>query len=136
MTAVPNSADIASQSGAADMAASIKRALAEDLRSSRWSRAEVAEKLSRLAGRPITEHHIDAFAADSKAGYRFPAELVGAWVQVLGSRRLLDLICGELGYHAADDTERGLAELGRAQIQREKLDRQLEKLKGDLWTRA
>ena len=120
----------------ADIAVRIKRALVEDLRESKWSRAQIAERLSAEIRRSITEHHIDAFAADSKQGYRFPAEMIGPWIKVTGSRRLLDLICGDAGYHAADETERGLAELGRAQIQREKLDRQLEKLKGDLWTRA
>lgn len=120
----------------ADIGARIKRALTEDLRESRLSRADIAIRLSGLAGRTITEHHLDAFAAESKQGYRFPAELIAAWTEVTGSRRVLDLVCAAAGYHAADETERDLAALGRAQIQRERLDKRLEELKGNLWTRA
>ena len=51
-------------------------------------------------------------------------------------RRVLDLICDSVGLHAVDPTERALADLGRAHIQREKLDEQMASLRNDLWTKA
>lgn len=120
----------------ADISVRIKQALAQDLRESRLSRAQIADELSKLSGRSINESHLDAYAAESKAGYRFPAELIPVWVKVTGSRRVIDLVCGELGLHLADETEGRLAELGRAQIQREQLDEKLKTLRADLWTKA
>ena len=87
--------------------------------------------MSAAAGRTITENHLDAYAAETKQGYRLPAELVGAWVQVTGSRRVLDIICGAVNLYAVDDTERQLAEVGRVQIQQERLAKHLETIKGD-----
>jgi hypothetical protein len=106
------------------------------MKESRFSRAELAEQLSEAAGRTISESHLDAYAAETKAGYRLPAELVGAWVQVTGSRRVLEIICGAAGLCAMDETERRLAALGRAQIRREKLDADMAGLKSELWAQV
>jgi hypothetical protein len=112
--------------------AGVTQVLIDDLRVSRYSRAEVAIKLSEITGRPVSENNIDLWTAPSKP-HRFPAELVSAWVRVTGSRRVLELLCEEAGLCAMDAKDLKFAELGRAQIEREKADARLQHLKGELW---
>lgn len=117
------------------IASAIKGVLGLDLRECRLSRAQVAEELSRLCGRVVTESQIDAYTAETKS-HRFPAELVPAWVKVTGSVRLLSLLCGEAGMWLGSRTDHGFAEYGRAAVRREKESARLEQLKGDLWAKA
>ena len=58
---------------------------------------------------------LDAYIADSKP-HKFPAELVPAWVAVTKSRRLLDLLCGEVGVSVATEEDRDFADLARAEL--------------------
>ncbi|KKL21473.1 hypothetical protein LCGC14_2445110 [marine sediment metagenome] len=97
----------------------VKRAAAQDLKECRWSREQVAEGLSKLIGRQISLAQIDAMIAETKT-HRLPAELIPAWVRITGSARILDLVCAECGLWLADETEHDLAELSRAELDREK----------------
>jgi hypothetical protein len=124
------------QSGNSDLQLAIKRAAANDVRECRRSRAQIADELSSRTGRSISVAQIDAYLAETKSGHRFPCDLLPAWVQVTGSRRVLDILCAAAGYCLADQTERELAELGRECIRREKSQSRLEALKGDLWHRV
>ena len=99
-----------------------------DLRECRLSRDEVAVRLARGLGRPITTAQIDAFVSQSKP-HRFPAELIPAWVSVTGSKRILDALAGLSGLSIATQEEREFAALGRAGLKREKLSQKL-------WERA
>ena len=137
MTTGNKSADIGTHginAGADAMSAraDIKKVLIADLRECPLSRAEVAERLTEECCRRITETQIDAYTAASKE-HRFPAEMVAAWVKVTGSRRLLALICEEAGLYLASQTDRELAEMGRAQIAAEKAAVRRDDLKGRLW---
>lgn len=141
MTTTSKSADIGlctsntgtpAVSATVDVAIRIKRALVQDLRECRLSRAEVALQLSSGCGRTISEAQIDSYTAETKT-HRIPIELVPAWVGVTGSRRLLDLLCGEAGLFVATAKERDLAEFGRQQILKEKAERSLQAVKEKLW---
>lgn len=136
MTARPICADITGGTASGtDFAIEVKRCLQADLRDCRWSRADVAEMLGLAAGRSISEYQLDNWTAETKEGHRFPAELVGAWVRVTGSRRLIDLVCGAAGFVAADQTDRDLAEFGRATLREQKAQAEAERLRGELWGR-
>lgn len=106
-------------------------AAAKDLRECRWSREEVAERLSFLLARKITVAQIDALIAESKP-HRFPAEWIPAWVKITGSARLLALLCEESGYWLADETEHNLAQLSRTEIERDRADRRVAELRARL----
>jgi hypothetical protein len=107
----------------------IKRALAEDIKECAYSREQIAEGLTRLVGRTITVAQIDAWTAETKIGHRFPAEMIPAWSRVTVSRRVLDLVCAEAGCWVQGATEHDLAELGRAQLQAEKVAGRIAELK-------
>ncbi len=110
----------------------IKRLVAQDIKDCPHSREQVADHLSWLLGRHITVAQIDAITAQTKDN-RLPAEWVPAWSVATGSRRILELLCTEAGYWLADETEHELAELGRAQIVRERADAKVEELKRKHW---
>ncbi len=97
----------------------VRKALKADLAGCGLSREEVALRLSNRVGR-VSLAMLDAYVAETKA-HRFPAELIPAWVSVTGSRRLLDLLCGEVGLSIATSEDRDFAELGRAQMTGERL---------------
>lgn len=136
MTGMPKDADMTtpeiSVSGG-DMSTVIKTTLTQDLRDCPLSRAQVAESLTKIAGRVISEPMLDAFTAESKTGHRFPAELIAPWVIVTGSERLLLLFCQWTGFRLATAMDQQFAELGRAQVESEKADAKLKALKGELW---
>jgi hypothetical protein len=136
MTAMAKSVDIEAPEinvSGDEMSIVIKATLTNDLRDCAFSRAEVAQSLSKLAGRAITEAMLDAFTAESKVGHRFPAELIAPWVRVTGSERLLLLFCQWTGFCLSNEMEQQFAELGRAQIQKEKAEARVAALKGELW---
>jgi hypothetical protein len=102
----------------------VKHALLEDLAASRHSRAEIAVRLTEIAGRQISEAMVDAWVAETKS-HRFPAELVPAWTAVTESRRLIEALCAEAGLSVTTPDELRFAELGRARIREEKLTQEL-----------
>ena len=107
------------------LSARVREVLALDLKQSRLSREQIAIELTETAGRPISLDMIEAYVAGSKP-HRFPAELVPAWVSVLGSRRLLEVLCGELGLSPATQEDRDFADLGRTRLRDEQLTRKLQ----------
>lgn len=108
----------------ADLPLMIKRYAAMDIRECRRSRDEIADGLSRLLAKHITVAQIDAITAETKAN-RLPAEWLPAWVRVTGSTRVLDLIVGSSGHWLADNVERDLADLSRAELDRKRLEERI-----------
>ncbi len=102
----------------------IRKVLKQDLAECKWSREEVAIRLSVRMGR-ISLAMIDAYVSESKAN-KFPAELIPAWIEVTGSHRILALLCGDVELSIATPEDRDFAELGRARMKAERLARKLE----------
>lgn len=103
----------------------VRDAMLADLHGSRLSREEVALELSRVAGRAVSLAMLDAYLSETKQHHRFPAELLPAWVHVLGSARVLMAVCGQAGLSLATQEDRDFAELGRAELRRRKLGQSL-----------
>jgi hypothetical protein len=112
----------------------MKAALSADMRQCRLSRAQIADQLSFRAGRKISEAMLDNFAAESKE-HRFPADLVCLWVRITGSRRLLDAIADEAGYHIVDEVGKRLMDIGAAQVEWERAEAKLRGAKDRIWDR-
>ncbi len=117
------------QKGESDLHLAVKRAAVQDLKECRWSRQQIAEGLSTLVGREVSLAQLDAMLADTKI-HRMPAEWVPAWVRVTGSRRILDLLCAAAGFWVADADEHDLADLARAELERERLEKKIHLLQG------
>ena len=105
----------------------IRNALKQDLAQCSLSREEVAIRLTVRAGR-VSLAMLDAYVSETKAN-KFPAELVPAWIDVTGSRRILDLMCGEVGLSIATEEDRDYAALARAEMQAAALKAKLMSVK-------
>jgi hypothetical protein len=112
----------------------LKRVAALDLKECRLSREEVAGQLSVLCGQRITLAQIDALVAEAKP-HRLPAAWIPAWVRVTQSARLLELLIAGSGFTLADQTERDLAEMARAEIRRDRAARDASDLRERLEVR-
>lgn len=115
-----------------DLQAEVKRMAAADLKACRFSRTEVAEKLSEMMHRPVSEDMINAVTSETKTN-RMPAEWLSAWTEITGSTRILALLCRRAGLWLGNDDDRRFADLGRAYIAERKaagtitaLERELE----------
>lgn len=113
----------------------IKQALAQDIKDFPLSRAQIADALTRGAGWKITASQVDHWVAATNP-HRFPASLLGLWVRITGSRRALEAQARVCGLIVADQVDCEFAALGRALVQREKLDGQFEALKSRLAGKA
>jgi hypothetical protein len=67
-----------------DLPGSMKRALSEDLRRSRFPRGVVAERMGIAIGRDISQAQIDAWTAPTKPLHRFPMEYLPAFCEASG----------------------------------------------------
>lgn len=102
----------------------VRAILSADLKECEKSREQVALDLSEIVGTRITLAMIDAMVAPTKAN-RFPAEWIPAWIRVTGSERLFRELCGAAGLFLGSEEDRDFAELGRARLKAEKLERKL-----------
>jgi hypothetical protein len=108
-----------------NLSLAIKTAAALDLKECRWSREQVAEGLSVMLDRSVTQAQIDAVTSETHP-HNFHAAWLPAWVRITGSRRLLDLVCAAAGLWAVDAGDWDLAQYARASLQAEKLRKQIE----------
>lgn len=92
----------------------IRAILTEVIRACGKSRIQIAEEMSYLVGREVTERMLNGFTAESREDYRWPAELDRAFCTVTGDTRLLTCRVELHGFHVIDDDDLLLLELGRA----------------------
>lgn len=117
--------------GESELPILIKKMAARDLKACQLSREQVALQLSARLGRRITLAQIDAITSETKA-HRMPAEWIPAWVEITGSKAILDLVCRHCGLWVVTDLDRNLAELALAGLQQERLAEKVRTLKAQL----
>jgi hypothetical protein len=99
--------------GSMNDGAMIRAVITEAMKNCPLSRAQIAEKMSRLVGMTVTERQLNNFSADSREEYRFPSELERAFCAVVGDDRLLTCRAEAAGLHVIDEHGWELLELGR-----------------------
>lgn len=114
--------------GSLDYSAEVRECLASMLRADRRDRFTVAAELSRLTGKEITAHMLNAWTADSKEGHRFPLEFLPALCVVLRNTELLDVIAKKCGCLALKGDEVVEANLGRVQKKIDQLNAEKKRL--------
>jgi len=114
----------------------IREALAEGIRSSGKSRAQISEEMTYLVGRKITDRMLNGYTAASAEDYLFPAELARAFCTATGSTALLDCIAELHGLRVITQEESELITLGRAFLQRNEAQEQIEILQKRLHGRV
>jgi hypothetical protein len=109
---------------ALDLDRELRAALSEAIEQCGKTRDEIAEHMSRLAGRPITKAQLDAWTAGSKKAWAFPAALLPAFIQATTAPEVLELLASALGLRVMTEDAWNLAELGRVVAEQHRLGRQ------------
>jgi serine/threonine protein phosphatase PrpC len=104
----------------------IRAILVDAIRRCGKSREVIAEEMTYLVGREITERQLNGFTAESKEDYKFPAELDRAFCMVVGDTRLLTCRVERAGMHVITDDEKLLLELGRQHLRRNQAAEQIQ----------
>jgi hypothetical protein len=113
----------ACEAGSFDIGQRLREMLSEGLRQCDFDRYEAAARMSRLVGCEITKSQLDSWTAESKEGYRFPAEYLPAFVNVTGYKEPLRVMAEMVQCYLLESEEALLAELGKIACQKEELSK-------------
>lgn len=114
--------------GSLDFDAELRMALNRALKEAEGDRFQVAAEMSRLTGGEVTKFQIDSWTGMSRKAWRFPLEMLPAFVTATGAYWLLDQIAGKCGCKVLVGDEIRFATIGRARDQRQRLDRFIREL--------
>jgi len=106
--------------GSMDDSALVRETLVRAIKESGKSRAQIADEMSRLTGRTITEITLNKFSAESRTDYRWPAELDRAFCAATGDDQLLRCRAERAGYRVITKQEYELLELGREYLKQKR----------------
>lgn len=115
--------------GSLSCGAELRATLAAALKETRLSRYEVAARMSELTGTEISKSQLDAWAAESRDGWRFPFEYAAAFETALGTYCLTELLARKMGYRVYMGDDIRQAEIGRISAQISDLNAKLAVLK-------
>ncbi|KIO49626.1 hypothetical protein [Nitrosospira sp. NpAV] len=94
-----------------------------------YDRYEVAGTMSRLLGRDISKHMLDAYTAESREDHIPPLDTAIAFDMATNDVRLLNLCASKLGARVALGKDALNAELGKLERLRDEAAKQIKQLK-------
>jgi len=89
----------------------LRGSLIEAIKTSRLSRWEIAGEMSHLLDQEVSKFQLDSWTAESKDGYRFPAEYLPAFCEAVGCTAPLKLLGQALGVFVMPGEEALRAEI-------------------------
>jgi hypothetical protein len=125
----------ASTPGNLDLDIELRHALSDALKHADGDRYQIAAEMSRLTGRDISKHMLDAYTAESRCDHNFPFRYAAAFEVATGSFCLTNLIATARGCSVLVGDEALLAELGRVEQMETELRQQKAALKRYLESR-
>lgn len=90
------------------------------IRGSRFSREQIAERMTLASGDEVTRAMLDAWTAPSKNGHRFPLQLMPAFCDATESHEILKDALAMLGARIATAEDLAYAEIGRLHVEGQK----------------
>jgi hypothetical protein len=118
--------------GSLNDAGMIRASLVEAIRKSAKSREELAEIMTLLTGTEVTARRINAFTAESREDFRFPAELARAFCIATDDFSLLRNLIEAAGYYVVDQAEFEMLQLGREYLRQKRANERVESLEARL----
>lgn len=97
-----------------------------------FDRYEVAAKMSKLLGRDISKHMLDAFTAESREDHTPPLDTAVAFDMVVGGHHLLDLAASKLGAQITVGKDVLHGQIGKLEKMRDDAAKQIKLLKNAL----
>lgn len=90
------------------------------IRQSRFSRDEIAQRMTLSSGEFVTRAMLDTWTAPSKNGHRFPLQFLPAFCDATESHEILRDALAMLGGRIATAEDLAFAEIGRLHVQGQK----------------
>ena len=109
--------------GKLNIDATLRELVSIALKHTKFSRYEVAAKMSKLVGREITKSQIDTWSAESKENHRFPLAYLNAFIESTGDTTILRLICEKAGGYFIIGKDALKLELGKTYEQLKELSK-------------
>ena len=108
--------------GAASLAwdGKVRALLAAAIKACRYSREQIAERMTSLSGEEITRAMLDSWTAPSKNGHRFPLSLLPAFSEAAEDREILRDALALLGSRIATREDLAFSEIGRLHLHGQK----------------
>lgn len=122
--------------GLHDLDVLLREALSDALKHSDLDRYGVAAEMSRLTGRDISKHMLDAYTAESRTDHNFPFRYGAAFEVATNSYCLTNLLAKTRGCKVLVGEEALLAEFGRIEQMEHELKQQKTALKRFLEDRS
>lgn len=110
MVAVPE--EPSRETASHDLDQKLRRWLNEAIERSPLDRAQIAEAMTALAGRPITKPMIDTWTGAARPN-RFPADLLPAFCLAAGNNHVMERLAADCGARLSDTQEARLARMGQ-----------------------
>ena len=116
-------ADVSGYPGSGDDDATIRATLTDSIKRCPKKREVIADEMSYLLGRQISEAMLNAYTADSKENHRWPAAWTRTFCQVTGDWRLMQCVAERAGLRLIDARQAKLLELAEHLIEKEVSER-------------
>ncbi len=117
-----------------DLGLRIKEAISEAIKNSGLKRYEITGKMSEFLGLEITESMLNAYTAESKEGYRMPAEYFPIFCKLTKDYTLLDIVVAASGCRMVKPEEIYYLEIGRLQQAELAIQQKKRQLRNELTT--
>lgn len=115
--------------GSLNFDAQIQHVLSDAIKACKKDRYQVAADMSRLLGREVSKHMLDAYTAESRDAYNFPLNYVAAFEVATESLTLTQLLAGKRGCRILVGEEALFAELGKIEREEQALKERKHALK-------
>lgn len=115
--------------GALDCSETVRRVLGDLIKKAPHSRQEIAEQMSVLTGKEISEHSLDSWTADSRKGWRFPLEYLPAFEVATETHELTSWMADLRGCRVLVGKDVLDAEIGKLERVKENAGRRIRQLK-------
>lgn len=115
--------------GALNLSISIRSVLAEAIRASGRGRERIADEMSVLTDHKITKTTLDAWAAESREPWRFPAAFIPAFEIAASTYAVSNFLAQVRGCRLLIGKESLNATLGQLEMQRDDAARKIRELK-------
>jgi cell division septum initiation protein DivIVA len=117
--------------GELDVTEGFRKAISEAIKKSGYSREQVVELIEIMTNQRISKHMLDQ-ATSSKKEYRFPAEVLHAFCVITGSLEPFRVLLRAIGCEVVDPAEEKALRLARLLKEKERIEREIEKLKREM----
>lgn len=118
-----------SKPGSLDIGAAFRNLISEQIKVCPKSRHQIAARMSELVGHDITKHQLDSWTAESRDGWRFPAEYLPALEMAMDTHEVLAYLADLRGARLSVGREALEAQLGKLESMKDQLRKQEQAIK-------